>query len=433
MKLFKMRPGPLFLTILVTGSSWACTEHPPTVRPSIPKPIASPVTPAQHPPPAPTLTEAITKLETFLQRPDLSAPMRADALFRLAALKEDQIRHTPGASLPLHFEPSIEIYQTLIRDYPDQHFIPDVHYFLAHALADSGRNEESQQIFRTIICQNHFTYSPPSDSKAPIVIQRLPQDHERAFWTAWEAKHPHPARRPAKSASSANADEMVFVNPYPPDCRAMSQKSLGEVWFRMGDYHFEQLDAFAGPYSLNRAAVAYGQAARLGPPLIRTLAHYKLAWTLYKQQRYAAAVEQFVELLKNGDETSLTGISGLNLRKEACTYIADSLTFLDFQGPGPDEPYIPREDVLDTEKDPHRAEQKMRVGIERVRYGKIVPQDEPWTSDVYAALFDEYNDLSQSQNMIEVGEALLAKWPNHARAADIRKEMDQAKLLNKLP
>lgn len=433
MMFFKMRTRPLLMTIAVMCGGLACTERPPAVQATNPKPVASAATIAPNPPAAPTLTEAIAKLETFLQRQDISAPMRADALFRLAALKEDQARHAPGASLPLNLGPSIEIYQTLIRDYPDRDILPDVHYFLGHALADSGRLEESQQIFRKIICSNHFTYSPSSDSKAPILVQRLPQDHDGAFWTAWEAKHPRPARRSAKSALGTNGDEMVFVNPYPPDCSAMPQKFLGEVWFRIGDYHFEQVDGFGGPYTLNRAAVAYSYALRHGSAQIRGLARYKLGWTLFKQQRYAAAVEQFVELLKNGDETSLKGIPGLNLRKEACTYIAVSLLYVDFQGPGSDEPYIPREDVLDTEKDPRKAEQIMRVGIERVRYGKIVPQDEPWTSDIHAALFDEYRELNQLQNMTEVGEVFLAKWPNHARAPEVRTKIDQAKLVNTPP
>lgn len=409
--------------ISLTCGVFGCTRPMPPAAAS--KPPMTVEAKESKPLPPPTLSESMTELEKFIARQDVSAPMRANALFRLAALKEDQARHSPEPSQALNLDPSIEMYRTLIRDYADQPFIPSIHYFLGHALVDSGRAEEGQQAFRTLVCRNHFAYAPAADSKTPVTAARLPQDHEAAFWTAWESRHPRPRSRSAKSAPN---DEMVFVNPYPADCVAMEPKFLGEVWWRIGDYHFEQTDSFGGPYNLNRAAVAYSYAITHGTPQIQSLARYKLGWTHFKQQRYAAAVEQFVNMLRGlHEDTIRAGNVELDLRKEACTYIAASLSYVDFQGPGPDEPYIPREDILDTEKDPRKAEQIMRVGIERVRYGKIIPQDEPFTSDIYAALADEYRELSQPHNMIEVGELFLAKWPTHARAGEMRTKIAEAK------
>lgn len=424
-----MREVWLVSAISITFVVLGCTQPPPAIQPQTPKapPVAAKVEEK------PTLAQVITELEKFLERPDLTPPMRAQALFRLATLKEDQARQEPNDSNVLNLRPSIELYQTIVREHKDQEFVPSIYYFLGHALVDSGRVAEGQQVFRALVCRNHFTYVPASDSKAPVAVQRLPQDHEANFWTAWETRHPRPRSGAAKSGAASSSDEMVFVNPYPADCTAMEEKPgssqtlrfLGEVWWRIGDYHFDQIDPWGGPYNLNRAAAAYTHALQHGTPQIRGLARYKLGWTFFKQQRYAAAVDQFVSLLRNADiEKVPNGNRAIDLRKEACTYIAAALTYTDFQGPGPDDPFIVREDVLDTEKDPRIAEKKMRIGIERVRYGKIVPQDEPWTSDIYAALVDEYRELMQLNNMIELGEIFLAKWPNHARAGEIRQTLD---------
>ena len=76
------------------------------------------------------------------------------------------------------------------------------------------------------------------------------------------------------------------------------------------------------------------------PPLYG-VAMYKLAWTYFKQQRYETAVREFVELLNYTDEQEKpTGDPGTDFRAEAYTYIAGSLTYLDFAGPAADDPYI---------------------------------------------------------------------------------------------
>src|ERR1044072_898767 len=95
---------------------------------------------------------------------------------------------------------------------------------------------------------------------------------------------------------------------------------------------------------------------------------YKLAWTYFKQQRYETSVRQFVELLKYSDQQEkLTGDAGTELRSEAFSYIAGALTYSDFPGPAAQDPYIPRNDVLDLETDPRVAETRMHIGIDRVQ------------------------------------------------------------------
>jgi hypothetical protein len=142
----------------------------------------------------------------------------------------------------------------------------------------------------------------------------------------------------------------------------------GEIWWLIGDYHFNEVSQAGGPFNLNRADAAYGNSLKYKKPPVFGVAMYKRAWTYFKQQRYRDSVGEFIELLRYADaEEKRTGDPGADFRAEAYTYIAGSLTYLDFDGPAVDDPYIPRNDVLDTETDPRKAEQKMRIAIDRVQ------------------------------------------------------------------
>jgi tetratricopeptide (TPR) repeat protein len=159
-------------------------------------------------------------------------------------------------------------------------------------------------------------------------------------------------------------------------------------------------------------------------PPVHGVAMYKLAWTYFKQQRYETSVRAFVDLLKYTDEQEkLTGDPGTDFRAEAYTYIAGSLTYLDFAGPGADEPYVPRNDVLDIETDPRQAEVKMHIAIDRVQDPKLIPQDQKWTVEIYKALANEFKDLNQYRNTIEVGELTLKKWPMHRDAPVVQNQI----------
>ena len=91
--------------------------------------------------------------------------------------------------------------------------------------------------------------------------------------------------------------------------------------------------------------------------------------------------------------------------------IAGSLTYVDFDGPPPDLPYIPRNDVLDTETDPVAAENKMAIAITRVQDPALVPQDQKWTVEIYKALAQEYIEITQNRNAVTMLELTLLKFP----------------------
>ena len=159
-------------------------------------------------------------------------------------------------------------------------------------------------------------------------------------------------------------------------------------------------------------------------PPVYDVSMYKLSWTFYKQQRYEAAVRQFVDLLHRTDEQEeKTGNPHADFRSEAYAYIAGSLTYLDFEGPGADDPYIARNDIFDLESDAAVIEEKMHVAIDRVQDADLIPQDEKWTVEIYKALAFEYKEYNHFHNLIDLNELILAKWPMHRDAPMVQNQI----------
>lgn len=395
--------------------------------------------------------EAIRRLEVFVQRysgPNAHPENTPDAMFRLAALYEERARIDTDANDDLNAAllPAIALYKRVINEFPQYRELAGIYYYLGHALNDSSRFPEAQQVWRSLVCHNKYAYPVALDPKDPTrdTVGRLPQDHDDDYWTGWESRHPTPigstpgrpatafTRKNAKAKAAAIDDETSFTNPFSSDCQPIPQKTMldaepryiAEVWWQIGDYHFNELDRAGGPFNYNRAESAYQQAIKFKKGPVHGVAMYKLAWTYFKQQRYETSVRQFIELLRYTDEQEkLTGDPGADFRAEAYTYIAGSLTYLDFTGPAADEPYIPRNDVLDTETDPRIAEQKMRIAIERVQDPKLIPQDQKWTVEVYKAVAQEFKELNQYRNTIEVSELILKKWPMHRDAPVVQNQV----------
>ncbi|WP_438032298.1 tetratricopeptide repeat protein [Sorangium sp. So ce204] len=393
--------------------------------------------------------EAIRRLEVFVERysgPNAHPENTPDAMFRLAALYEERARTDNDASedLSVALLPAIALYKRVIREFPQYRELAGIYYYLGHALNDSVRFPEAQQVWRSLVCHDKYPYPVETDPKDPTrdTIGKLPQDHDSDYWTGWEARHPTPIgstpggralpRKGARGRAPVTEDETAYVDPYPDECQPIPQKTalgaepryIAEVWWQIGDYHFNEIDRAGGPFNYNRAESAYRQSIKYKKPPVHGVAMYKLAWTYFKQQRYETSVRQFIELLRYTDEQEkLTGDPGADFRAEAYTYIAGSLTYLDFVGPGPDEPYVPRNDVLDVETDPRMAEQKMRIAIERVQDPKLIPQDQKWTVEIYKALALEFKELNQYRNTLEVSEILLKKWPMHRDAPVIQNQI----------
>jgi outer membrane protein assembly factor BamD (BamD/ComL family) len=407
--------------------------------------------------------EAIRRLEAFVAKysgANAHPENTPDAMFRLAALYEERARTDTDSSedLAIGLKPAIALYKRIIKEFPQYRELAGIYYYLGHAYNDSSRLPEAQQVWRSLVCHNQYAYPTAPDSKDPEkdIVVRLPQDHDRDYWTGWEARHPTPVggmgagrgTKPARPAPAPVAkkgkkvaepagntsldDEVAFRNPFPEACKPLAQKTavgaepryVAEVWWLIGDYHFNEVDPAGGAFNYNRAEAAYQQSIKFKKPPVHGVSMYKLAWTYFKQQRYETSVHQFIDLLRYADQQEkATGDAGADFRAEAYTYIAGSLTYGDFAGPGAEDPYIPRNDILDLETDPHVAEQKMRIAIERVQDEKLIPQKEKWTVDVYKALAQEYRELNQLRNTVEVDELILRKWPMHRDAPVIQNEI----------
>ncbi|MEO5728665.1 MAG: hypothetical protein ABI134_29095 [Byssovorax sp.] len=394
--------------------------------------------------------EAIRRLEGFVARytgPNAHPENTPDAMFRLGALYEERARTDTETAedLSAGLKPAISLYKRVIKEFPQYRELAGIYYYLGHALNDSSRLPEAQQVWRSLVCHNKYAYPAPTDPRDPErdLVGRIPQDHDRDYWTGWEARHPTPigqgggkakprnvpAPKAAPGGNTSLDDEVAFRNPFNDECVPIPQKTaqgaepryLAEVWWQIGDYYFNEVDPAGGPFNYNRAEAGYAQSTKYKKPPVHGVAMYKLAWTYFKQQRYETSVRQFISLLRYTDEQEkLTGDPGTDFRAEAFTYIAGSLTYLDFTGPGAEDPYIPRNDVLDVETDSHIAEQKMRIGIDRVQDNKLIPQGEKWTVDVYKALAQEYRELNQLRNEIEISELILKKWPMYRDAPVIQ-------------
>jgi len=395
--------------------------------------------------------EAIARLEAFVERysgPNAQPEVTPDAMYRLAALYDERARASSATDISGGLKPAIALYKRIIREFPDYRELAGVYYYLGHALYDSNRLEEAQQVWRSLVCHNQYPYPVPTDPADPDrdIIKPLPQDHDQAFWSEWHRRYPTPETlktggqtkgRKAKGKSGAvetlESDETVFLDPFPNTCTPVPQKTepgrdpryLAEVWWKIGDWYFDEVDPHAGPFSFNRAVSAYRHsmaASSVEKGVLYGVSMYKLAWTYFKQQRYEAATRQFVDLLRYTDDVQKrTGDPGADFRSEAYTYIAGSVTYLDFAGPPESEPFVPRPDAIDLYgNEPAKMEEKMRVAITRVQDATLIPQDQPWSVNIYKALTDEFKDLNQAHNRIDVSELMLQRWPMSRDAPEIQ-------------
>jgi hypothetical protein len=389
---------------------------------------------------------AIARLEEFVTnysgKVDSPDPETPDAMYRLAALYEERARSDEASDdLSLGLKPAIALYKRVINEFPKYRELAGIFYYLGHAYNDSARTEEAQQVWRSLVCHNKYPYPTPTDPKNPLVdsIMPMPQDGTKETWRAWRDRWSRPGMDPKKLPRN---EETTFVDPFTDECQMVAQPSLRpgedpkfvpEIWWQIGNWEFDQLDARAGvtddePYgvwNLNRASSAYTRALKFKKPPLYSVALYKFAWTLFKQQRYDASTREWVKLLLHTDDLEkLQGSANVaDFRAEAYTYIAGSLTNVDFLGPAPEEPYIQRPDIVDAEPDPQKAERALHVAIDRVKDPSLVPQDKPWTIEIYKSLAGEFRSLNQFQNAIEVYEMILAKWPMDPTAPEVQNEV----------
>lgn len=415
--------------------------------------------------------DTIERLKAFLAKyPDVKEHS-PEAMFRLAALYEEQAVETdldPGdpqytQKLRAAYAPAETLYRDVILRFPDYSQRAAVQFFLGALLADTGRGPESQWVWRALVCSNRYEYPlpPPKDDaeakareKWKEGIPPIPQDHDEAYWDKWRDAHytvPDPKKKKApaaapkggKAAPVATDGEDTYKEVYPDDCVALpapnppgesEPRFLAQAWWRIGEYHYSRGDEIAeeegyfgaSPFRFNRAHSAYQHAVKTSNETVKVFTLYKIAWTYFKQQRYSAARQQFLKLLAYFDEKEKKGGSSgdQQMRQDAYDYIAAALTYIDMEGPGPDDPYIEREDIFGLYSG-KVLEQKLEVAIDRVQDPKLVPQDKPWTPKVYKALAAEFESDEVQLDAIKTYELIIKKWPCDPEAPQYQNKVAQ--------
>jgi len=122
--------------------------------------------------------EAIKRLEAFVAKysgANAQPEATPDAMFRLAALYEEKVRddaEDPGDRL----KPAIALYKDIIQKFPKYRELAAVYYYLGHALNDSNRIEEAQQVWRSLVCHNVFAYpvDPDPTDATKDTVKQLP-------------------------------------------------------------------------------------------------------------------------------------------------------------------------------------------------------------------------------------------------------------------
>jgi len=375
--------------------------------------------------------EAIARLEAFVARyqGEASDPRATpDAMFRLAALYDQRAKGGTEAELGPWMSKALRLYRDVAVEYPAYEHATSALYYLGHAFRELGRFAESQQAFRALVCASQYRILPLEGSADGIKTQPLPQDHDASFWQDWSDRNPVPldqlGSRGDRQAIGARDEELGFRDPY-AGCTPLPEKVvpgtepryLAEVWWLIGNHHLYEEDPVGGPYRMNRAVSAYQNGLQFRQPKLLGLILQRKGWAHFRQQRYRAAVQTFVEYLKLRQRAPDQAADiGDYLLREIYKTIASSLTYVDFVGAPADDPYIPRRESVDVERNPARAEQELMVAIARVQDPSVIPQDEPWSFDIYQALADQFEELGLARNAIATLKLTTSRYPLHPDA-----------------
>ncbi|MFW6067487.1 MAG: tetratricopeptide repeat protein [Myxococcota bacterium] len=355
---------------------------------------------------------AIRLFERFIRTYPDDPTYTPDAMFRLGELyfersairfqnAYDRARES-GEDPPLtpDYEPTIELYKRLVRKFPDYGRLDGVYYLIGYCLNEMGEAEQARMAWLNLVCANRFDYDPD----APEVGPDPRTDEEKA---QDELEEEHPALTLDEETGMPDPDE-PFTDPY-EGCEPVVEgaRFLSETWFRIGEFHF---DDYGHPHSLDLSISAYGKILSNPEDRNYNLALYKVAWAYYRASRYPEAVEHFGKLVEWSDEQrEKTGAAGSELRPEAIQYLGISFAYDDWN-----ENQVPDE------------QEGMPSPLERVQDPELLPQERPWTPEVYFQLGQVLFDEAKYPQAIEVWQLSLRRWPMHPKAPEIKDMIAQA-------
>jgi tetratricopeptide (TPR) repeat protein len=348
------------------------------------------------------LRSAIEYFEEFLRKYPDDPPYTPDAMFRLAELYYDVSyidylqalnvysealeKGTAGSmEMPVkEFDRTIRLFRDLIRRYPAYQNVDGAYYLLGYCLNDTGEFEEARLAWLNLVCANKFTYAP----RSAIAASKLEDD-------------PYAKKRPSASLDTGvEPIPAAFVDPF-AKCEPITGNSrfFFESWWLIGEYHF---DYDSSPYGVETAMSAYRKLVEDPSHRFYDRGLYKLAWSLYKADRYPESIKAFADVVDFADKKDAKG-SGM--RPEAVKYLAFCFFTDDWNV----------DQLPDAE-----------TGIQRLQDPGLMPQDRKWTREVYAELGYIYSENERHEDSIAVWKLFLEKWPLDVEAPFVQDKIANA-------
>jgi TolA-binding protein len=349
---------------------------------------------------------AIALFERFIRRYPNDPNYTPDAMFRLGELYFErsavQFQELYDAAtlarangdedamdaLPLapNLQPTVDIYQRIVRQFPTYRRIDGVLYLIGYCLNEMARPEEARDAWLALVCSNRFAYDPDQAR-----YRVTPEGETPAEGTDDAAAHPSLAL----GAAVVDVTTQVFVNPY-AECTPIIPEArfVSETWFRIGEYHF---DDYVDPFAVDKSIAAYNVILQDPQDRNYGLALYKVAWAYYRANRFEQAVRHFGMLVQwSDDQMAATGRAGSDLRPEAMQYLGITFAYGDWN-----DNMVPD------------LEEGGQSGFQRLQNQALLPQDREWTPDVYFATGEVFYEEAKYADAIQIWQFALARWPNH--------------------
>lgn len=285
------------------------------------------------------LGAAIATFERFAQRhPDDPAYTPA-AVLRLAELYHDLATLEAGAgSTPQDERCAIAAYRIVLSRFPADRLRDTTLYLLGWALAASGRTDEALGAYRSLVCSNLYPYQS--------VIEPVPASCA-VLGSLVASIAPASSTRPAAPANG----------PAYASCESQGgpTRYAAEVWYRIGDLHFDDASESGLEARLSDAIAAYRAAIRMEGSTSSSVttrvsdrARYKIAWSFHRMEGHEPdATLAFAALLDSlpppvpetaaawltAAPRSTTSASDVDLSREAIEWLAAILHDADWEVP----------------------------------------------------------------------------------------------------
>lgn len=284
---------------------------------------------------------AIIRFERFVREYPANPQHTPDAMFRLGELyyQRSELQDEPD------YTPSLELYERLLRDFPQYTRAGAVLYLIGYMRYAMGEEDAAKRAWLRTVC---------TDTSVITATTRY------------------------------------------ASCQTRSSPFVDETWLRLGELHF---DDFAQPDALDWAISAYERVSRTSRHAM--VAQYKIGWSHYRANRYPEAIRAFARVVDQPSESVL--------RNEALQYMAISFAYDDWnenQVPDPSE--------------------QLPTALERISDPSLLPQDRPWTAEVFVELGQVLFDEAKYDEAIRIWRVFLRRWPDHAQAPDVLHRIAQA-------